>query len=90
MIKAVLVNIDIGIVENIIMVSSLEEFVPEGYKLVELPKKNLEISEEDKILEEILKEIDPNYVIQYSERPIIIGVTKWNEEKGFYGDGVEF
>lgn len=84
--KAALVNLQTEIVENIIMVDSLEDPVSEGHKLVEVPLIYEELSAEQEAIIEILKQIDPNSVPEQSkiERPILIGETKWNEINGFY------
>lgn len=89
--KAAYINLQTEIVENIIMITSVDESVPEGYKLVTIPIKNAD-SEENLALINILKDIDPNYQVPstYTERQIVIGTTKWNESKGFYDDGVQF
>jgi hypothetical protein len=83
--KGVLVNIQTGIVENIIMVNSLEDPVLENYKLFEMPMVEMYTSEEERQLYEIIKEIDPDFIgVPKGERFIDIGVTKWSTEKGFY------
>lgn len=90
--KAALVNLTTNIIENIIMVNTFEDPVPENYKLVKIPLIKIEtpISEEEKQLLEIIKEIDPefpeyiiNNVIEV-ETPIHINITKWTKESGFY------
>lgn len=92
-IKVAMINLDTEIVENIILLTSMDDPAPENYKFVEVPSKSDVDDEENLALQSILKDIDPNYVpppIQMIERFIKIGETKWNEEKGFYGDGVQF
>lgn len=84
--KVALVNLTTNTVENIIMVSTLEDPVPENYKLV--PMKHTEVVpalyQEQTELIDLIKEIDPNYRFPTTEAPIEIGVTKWTEEKGFH------
>lgn len=87
--KVALVNTQTGFVENLIVVNSLADPVSENYKLVEIPTfhESGEFSEEDLAVQNILKEIDPNYIPPEPiifERNIIIGETKWNENDGFY------
>lgn len=87
--KAALVNLKTKIVENLIVVNSLEDVVPEGYKLVglELIETPKPMTEEEKQLYAIIKEIDPNFEFQtviLQEPEIRIGETKWDEVKGFY------
>lgn len=90
--KAALVNLQTQVVENVIMVNSLEDVVQEGYKLVEVPIKDKELTPEELEIENFLKEIDPDYVrvVTKIERIININETQWSEESGFYGDGVQF
>jgi hypothetical protein len=83
--KAAFVNTVTNIVESIIIVDSIDDIVPENYKLVEIPMVEMYTSEEERQLYEVIKEIDPEYPdIPKEERFIDIGVTKWSEEKGFY------
>lgn len=83
--KAALVNTVTNIVESIIIVDSIDDIVPENYKLIEIPMVEKYTSEEERQLYEVIKEIDPEYPdIPKEERFIDIGVTKWSEEKGFY------
>jgi hypothetical protein len=83
--KAALVNTVTNIVESIIIVDSIDDIVPENYKLVEMPMVEMYTSEEERQLYEVIKEIDPEYPdIPKEGRFIDIGVTKWSEEKGFY------
>lgn len=85
--KAVLVNVKTEIVENIIVVNSLEDIVPEGYKLVEIPVVEIDYSQDEKDLFELLMQIDPEFVLpskQVQERVIHIGLTKWTEQNGFF------
>ena len=83
--KAALVNTVTNIVESIIIVNSVDDVVPENYKLLEIPMIDMYTSEEERQLYEVIKEIDPDYTdIPKGERFIDIGVTKWLSEKGFY------
>lgn len=82
--RAAYVNTTSNIVESIIIVNSLEDIVPEGYKLVEIPRIEVFSSEEEKQLYDIIKEFDPTYTVMTSERFIDLGITKWSEERGFY------
>jgi hypothetical protein len=83
--KAALVNTVTNIVESIIIVNSMDDVVPENYKLLEIPMVDIYTSEEERQLYEVIKEIDPDYIgIPKGERFIDIGVTKWSSEKGFY------
>ena len=83
--KAALVNVKSKIVEGLLMVNSLDDIVPKGYKLVEVDYLMDFKSEEEKSLHEILKEIDPMYDnTNKMERTIHPGVTKWTSKKGFY------
>jgi hypothetical protein len=87
MIKAALVNTDTKIVENIIMVNSLEDVVPEGYVLAPMEYQKDPVSRELTALQKILKENDPNFIIKEPEPrevSINIGVTKWDSEKKYY------
>jgi hypothetical protein len=86
-IAAALLNENTSIIEGVIAVNSLEDVVPTGYKLLEIPKYKAFADEEEKELYEILKEIDPDF-----ENPDILlrdieihpWVTKWTREKGFH------
>lgn len=83
--RAALVNTTTNIVESIIIVNSLNDIVPQNYKLVEIPMVELFSSEEERQLYEIIKEIDPNYTeVPKTERFIVLGTTKWVDERGFY------
>lgn len=83
--RAALVNTTTNIVESIIIVNSLNDIVPQNYKLVEIPMVELFSSEEERQLYEIIKEIDPNYTeVPKTERFIVLGTTKWIDEIGFY------
>jgi hypothetical protein len=86
MMRAAYVNLNTGIVQEIIIVNSLNDIVPENYKLVEIPLIEVTSSEEEKQLFDIIKEIDPTFVdtIPKEEIHINIGSTKWSEERGFY------
>ena len=85
-IKAALINIQTGIVENIIMVNSIEDPVNENYKLVEIYEieNTSTLTEEEKQLYSILKEIDPDFKLPMIDCPVYINISKWSEEKGFY------
>lgn len=85
--KAALVNTLTNIVENIIIVDSLEDSVPENYKLVEVPLIEIDYTQEEKDLYELLTQIDPDFVLPIkikTERIIQIGITKWDEQYGFF------
>ena len=86
--KAALVNTNTGIVELVIIVNSLDDIVPQNYKLVEIPMiENYGGIEEEKQLFDILKEIDPDYIdskCYMTEKPVNPGITKWSEELGLY------
>jgi hypothetical protein len=85
--KAALVNTQTGIVENIIIVDSLEDPVPAGYVLAEISLIEIDYTDEEKQLYELLQEIDPEFVLppKKTEEPIVqIGITKWNKNDGFY------
>ena len=82
--KAAYVNLETKIVEEIIIVNSLEDIVPVGYKLVEIPLVEIFSSEEEKQLYDIIKEFDPTYTVATIDRFIDLGTTKWSEERGFY------
>jgi hypothetical protein len=90
MIKSALVNNETEIVENIIMVNTLEDSIPSGYILVAIPITDevIEYKDEEKQLYDILEEIDSDFVRPpYSniiETPVMIGKTKWNINEGFY------
>lgn len=82
--KAAFVNTTTNVVESIIVVNSLDDIIPIGYKLVGIPMVDTFSSEEERQLYEIIKEIDPNYTPPKAERLIDLGITKWSEERGFY------
>lgn len=83
--KAALVNKNTEIVENVIMVNSLNDIVPEDYTLVGIDLIE-NISEEELQTILILQELDSTLVIEkeWIERPVHIGKTKWNQTQGFY------
>jgi hypothetical protein len=92
MIKAALVNVETELVENVIIVDTLEDVVPAGYILVEIPIEIIEYTDEEKQLYDILEEIDKDFVrppysnahVNVIEMPVMIGQTKWNITEGFY------
>lgn len=88
-IKATLVNATTNIVENIIMVSSLDDVPPPGYVIAPMEYVEQEVNPEKKKLAQLLKEIDPTYVdldIEKTEVPIEIGVTKWTSDLKYHKD----
>jgi hypothetical protein len=90
-IRVALVNLNTSIVDSIIIVNSLEDIVPDGFKIVEIPLVNICYSstEEEKQLFEIIREIDPDYFESTkfkTEKLIYPGISKWSEELGFYED----
>jgi hypothetical protein len=90
MIKAALVNVETELVENVIIVDTLEDVVPAGYTLVEIVRIEIDFTDEEKQLYDILEEIDPDFIrpetssFVITETPIMIGQTKWNINDGFY------
>jgi hypothetical protein len=88
--KAALINVQTGIVENIIIVNSFEDKVPVGYILKPITMIDLvgEITQEYLDMIEIIKEIDPDYITPTKEIEIRINETRWSEEKGFYTEEV--
>lgn len=86
--KAALVNTQTDIVENIIIVNSLEDPVESGYTLVEIPEViEIDYTQEEKDLYELLIQIDPEFVLppkKTQEHVIMINSTKWNEQNGFF------
>jgi hypothetical protein len=85
--KAAYVNLQTNLVENLIMVNSLEDPVPEGYKLVEIPLIELDYSNEEQELYDMLLTVDPDFILpekQKQELSISINETKWTEELGFH------
>lgn len=84
--KAALVNLETSIVESVIMVDSVDDPVPEGYKLVEVDMivNNVGKTDEELALYEIIKDLDPDYKYDEIERPIHNGQTKWSASRGFY------
>jgi hypothetical protein len=87
MIKAALVNVETEIVENIIIVDTLEDVIPDGYTLVEIPIQTIEYTDEENVLYNMIEEIDVNFIRPARltvEYPAIMGQTKWNINDGFY------
>jgi hypothetical protein len=87
MIKAALVNNETEIVENIIIVNTLDDVVPAGYTLVEIVRIEIDFTDEEKAVYDFLAEIDTEYVYpekQMAEPFVEISVTKWNETEGFH------
>lgn len=85
--KAASVNTQTDIVENIIVVGSTEDLVESGYKLVEIPITEIDYTQDEKDLYELLIQIDPEFVLppkKTQERVIMINSTKWNEQNGFF------
>ena len=83
-IKAAYINISTGIVENIIILKSLEDTISQGYKAVEVP---YEYEELDLEMYKLIQTIDPDYAMPEKkkiQRPVHIGITKWDELNGFY------
>jgi hypothetical protein len=87
MIKAALVNVETELVENVIIVDTLEDVVPAGYILVEVPRTEIDFTEEEQELYDFLAEIDTEYVYpnkKIVEKYVEISVTRWNETEGFH------
>lgn len=86
--KTAYLDIETGLVELVIVVNSLDDVVPKGKKLLEIPLVDAyNGSQEEQNLFNILKEIDPEYIDSEHykiERTIYPGITKWSEERGFY------
>ena len=84
--KAAVINTSTNIVENIIIVDSMSDPVPDGYMLAEIDMIDVEIPDELKAIAEKMKKKNPNYQLPDSrvERPIHIGQTKWTVDLGFY------
>lgn len=84
--KVAYVNLSTGIVENLMIVNRLDDEIPEGYKLVEIPVTQGVLSPEQVAVNAILEQIDPKLVktAGFFEQVVHIGVTKWSEEQGFY------
>jgi hypothetical protein len=86
-IKAAYINITTSIVENIIIVKSLEDINHEGYILVEIPKIEIDYTNDEKELYEFLNSLDSDFIYPEKnkvEKSVHIGLTKWNELDGFY------
>lgn len=85
-VKMARVNLSTGIVENLEMVEANNVPSVSGYSFVSIPKIQLEPTMEQKAINEILKEIDPNFVVPVIEveQTIHVGSTKWSQDKGFY------
>ena len=84
--KAALINLETGIVESVIMVDSVDDTVPDAYRLVEVDMIHNIIgkTDEELALYEIIKDLDPDYKYDEIERPIHNGQTKWSASRGFY------
>lgn len=85
-VKMARVNLSSGIVENLEMVEANNVPSVSGYSFVSIPKIQLEPTTEQKAINEILKEIDPNFVVSVKEveQTVHVGSTKWSQDKGFY------
>jgi hypothetical protein len=94
MVKASLVNKKTNVVENVIMVNSLEDKVPEGFYLAPMVTREMlpNLDKEYDALQKILADIAPDYKLPtvdpiIIEVPIQIGLTKWNPvNKEYYED----
>lgn len=85
--KAAYVNKTTGIVENIIVVDSLEDSVDDEHVLAEIPMIEVDYTEDELDLYNLLQQIDPEFVYPSKKRvepAIEIGVTKWNSNDEFY------
>jgi hypothetical protein len=93
--KAALVDMQTGIVTNILMINSLTDPVLSGYKLVEITKvrdpsymsNDSDLEDEIKKLIETMLDDDPTYVPPTTiviDKTVMIGRTRWSEELGFY------
>ena len=85
--KAAYVNKITSIVENIIVVGSLEDPVDDAYMLVKIPYTEIDYTKEENDLYNLLAIIDPDFSFPPKEKmepTIVIGVTKWNSNDGFY------
>jgi hypothetical protein len=89
LIKTACINLQTNIVENIIMINDGDTHVePDGYIHIPVPKipVSTTLSPEQQAINEILKQLNPDYVEtqEFIEMSIITGQTKWSEDKGFY------
>lgn len=85
--KAAYVNKITEIVENVIMVNSLQDPVAEPYVLAEIAAIEIDYTQDEQDLYDFMSQIDPDFVYPAKKRvepTIEIGVTKWNAENGFY------
>lgn len=85
--KAAYVNKITEIVENIIMVNSLQDSVVEPYTLVEISPIEIEYTQDELDMYDFIRQTDPNFVNPAKKQiqpTIQIGVTKWNADNGFH------
>lgn len=87
--KAAYVNKATDLVENIVIVNSVNDPVDEAHVLVEIPINEVDYTQEQINLYDFMKTFDSNFVYPEkrrikSEISIEIGVTKWNPTNGFY------
>lgn len=85
--KVAYINTTTSIVENIIIVKTLDDIVPKDYKIVEIPKFELDYIDEELELYNFLQSLDPEFIFpdkKKIEKTINIGITKWSEKEGFY------
>jgi len=85
--KAAYVNKATGLVENIIMVNSVNDPIDASHILVEISSTEIDYTQEELELYDLLKQIDPEFVLppkKIQERGVMINSTKWNEQNGFF------
>lgn len=84
--NAALVNTITDIVESVIVVNSLKDFVPDNYRLVAIAKVPVPLPPDQQEVVDLLKLIDPAYVPapkQFATPVINPLTTKWTETTGF-------
>lgn len=85
--KAALVNTQTDIVENIIVVGSTEDPVESGYTLVEIPVIEIDYTQDEKDLYDMLQQIDSEFVFppkKVQEQVVRIGLHRWIKESGVF------
>ena len=88
-VKVALVNLQTNIVENVIIVDSIDDTPPQGYYYAPMETSEIPVDPEVEQLQNIIKEVDPLYEgvkpIVF-EKPITLNKTRWTQQKGFHED----
>lgn len=87
-VKVYVVNASSNVVENSIVVDTMNSIAPSGYFFVEPEYVTEELSEDMQAVNEIIQSVDPSYTPEKTmhEYPVKLYYTKWSPDRKFYED----